>query len=32
MIKPATLTELPDLGEQILAGKVKGRVVIDVNR
>ncbi|MDF1710834.1 MAG: oxidoreductase [Akkermansiaceae bacterium] len=32
MIKPATLTELPALGEQILAGKVKGRVVIDVNR
>ena len=26
------MSELPALGEQILAGQVKGRVVIDVNR
>lgn len=28
----ATLTELPRLGREILDGKVKGRVVVDVNR
>ena len=31
MIRPATLSELPDLGRDILAGKVRGRVVVDVN-
>ncbi len=31
MIVPATLAELPHLGVDILAGKVKGRVVVDVN-
>ena len=31
MIQPATLAEIPSLGEQILKGQVKGRVVIDVN-
>ncbi|MEM8915050.1 MAG: MDR family oxidoreductase [Pseudomonadota bacterium] len=31
MIQPATLATLPQLGPDILAGKVKGRVVIDVN-
>ena len=31
MIRPATLSELPFLGCGILAGKVKGRVVVDVN-
>ncbi|MCA8883353.1 MAG: oxidoreductase [Rhodobacteraceae bacterium] len=30
MIQPATLTDLPRLGADILAGKVKGRVVVDV--
>jgi acrylyl-CoA reductase (NADPH) len=30
MIQPATLAELPSLGEAILAGKVRGRVVVDV--
>jgi acrylyl-CoA reductase (NADPH) len=28
---PATLADLPRLGTDILAGKVQGRVVIDVN-
>lgn len=32
MIETAGLTDLPRLGPQILGGKVKGRVVIDVNR
>ena len=27
-----SMSDLPALGEQILAGQVKGRVVIDVNR
>jgi acrylyl-CoA reductase (NADPH) len=31
MIVPATLADLPRLGAEILAGKVQGRVVIDVN-
>jgi acrylyl-CoA reductase (NADPH) len=31
MIVPATLADLPRLGTEILAGKVQGRVVIDVN-
>jgi acrylyl-CoA reductase (NADPH) len=31
MIQPATLSDLPNLGAQILKGGVKGRVVVDVN-
>lgn len=31
MIVPATLTDLPQLGRDILKGQVKGRVVVDVN-
>ena len=31
MIKPATLEDLPALGADILQGKIKGRVVVDVN-
>lgn len=31
MIKPAVLADLPQLGADILDGKVKGRVVVDVN-
>ncbi len=31
MIRPATLDEVPTLGEAILAGQVRGRVVVDVN-
>lgn len=31
MIQPATLTDLPQLGADILKGQVKGRVVVDVN-
>ncbi len=31
MAQPATLSELPDLGSRILKGKVKGRVIVDVN-
>ena len=31
MIVPATLTELPQLGADILKGQVKGRVVVDLN-
>jgi acrylyl-CoA reductase (NADPH) len=31
MIVPATLADLPRLGAEILAGKVQGRVVVDVN-
>ncbi len=30
MIQPATLADLPDLGRAILAGQVRGRVVVDV--
>lgn len=32
MIRPATLAEVPALGEAILRGEVRGRVVVDVNR
>ncbi|OUS21757.1 oxidoreductase [Rhodobacterales bacterium 59_46_T64] len=31
MVQPAVLSDLPQLGQDILAGKVKGRVVVDVN-
>lgn len=31
MITPATLADLPQLGRDILAGQVRGRVVVDVN-
>jgi acrylyl-CoA reductase (NADPH) len=31
VILPATLRDLPALGEDILAGRVRGRVVVDVN-
>ncbi|WP_171176246.1 acryloyl-CoA reductase [Ruegeria sp. HKCCD8929] len=31
MIQPATLSDLPQLGVDILQGQVKGRVVVDVN-
>lgn len=31
MIQPAVLSDLPKLGADILAGQVKGRVVVDVN-
>ncbi len=31
MIQPATLSDLPKLGADILAGQIKGRVVVDVN-
>jgi len=31
MVHPATLSDLPQLGADILAGQVKGRVVVDVN-
>lgn len=31
MIRPATLGDLPKLGEDILKGQVQGRVVVDVN-
>ncbi len=31
MVHPATLSDLTDLGPAILAGQVKGRVVVDVN-
>jgi len=31
MIQPATLSDLPQLGADILKGRVKGRVVVDVN-
>ena len=32
MIQPAGLGDLPDLGKAILAGQVKGRVVVDVRK
>lgn len=32
MIKPATLSDLPALGRDILKGQVQGRVVVDVNK
>ena len=31
MISPATLADLPQLGADILKGRVKGRIVVDVN-
>lgn len=31
MVQPATLEDLPGLGRDILKGRVKGRVVVDVN-
>ena len=31
MVRPATLSDLPELGRAILAGQVQGRVVVDVN-
>ncbi|MCC1481288.1 acryloyl-CoA reductase [Roseibaca sp. Y0-43] len=31
MIQPATLADLPQIGADILKGKVQGRVVVDVN-
>lgn len=31
MVRPATLADLPQLGADILQGKVQGRVVVDVN-
>ncbi|THD73528.1 oxidoreductase [Thalassobius vesicularis] len=31
MVHPATLSDLPGLGRDILKGQVKGRVVVDVN-
>jgi acrylyl-CoA reductase (NADPH) len=31
MTQPATLSDLPELGRSILAGQVRGRVVVDVN-
>jgi len=32
MVRPAVLTDLPELGAAILKGGVQGRVVVDVNR
>jgi acrylyl-CoA reductase (NADPH) len=31
MIRPAVLSDLPQLGADILKGQVQGRVVVDVN-
>lgn len=31
MIQPATLSQVPLLGKEILQGKVRGRIVVDVN-
>lgn len=31
MVRPATLSDLPELGADILKGQVQGRVVVDVN-
>ncbi|GGO51626.1 acrylyl-CoA reductase (NADPH) [Roseovarius pacificus] len=31
MVQPATLSDLPGLGRDILKGQIKGRVVVDVN-
>ena len=31
MVQPATLSDLPGLGRDILKGQVKGRVVVDLN-
>ena len=32
MVRPAALADLPALGVGILKGRVRGRVVVDVNR
>ena len=32
MVQMAGLAQLPDLGPQIIGGKIRGRVVVDVNR
>jgi acrylyl-CoA reductase (NADPH) len=32
MVVPATLDDLPRLGAKILAGQVRGRVVVDIGR
>jgi acrylyl-CoA reductase (NADPH) len=32
MIVPAKLSDLPQLGRDILKGQIKGRVVVDVNQ
>jgi acrylyl-CoA reductase (NADPH) len=31
MVHPAKLSDVPDLGRAIVEGKVRGRVVVDVN-
>ena len=31
MIVPATLADVPQIGNEILAGKVRGRIVVDIN-
>jgi acrylyl-CoA reductase (NADPH) len=31
LVRPAVLTDLPELGAAILKGGVQGRVVVDVN-
>ena len=31
MVQSATLSDLPELGAEILKGQVKGRVVVDLN-
>jgi len=31
LIQPAQLSDVPDLGKKILKGKIKGRIVVDVN-
>jgi hypothetical protein len=30
-VRPAMLADVPELGRAILAGRVQGRVVVDVN-
>jgi acrylyl-CoA reductase (NADPH) len=32
LIHPATLTDVPKLATEILRGKIRGRVVVDVNQ
>ncbi|MEO1793035.1 MAG: oxidoreductase, partial [Pseudomonadota bacterium] len=32
MVQPATLSDLPQLGRDILKGQVKGRVLVDVRK
>jgi len=31
MVQPAVLADLPELGQAIIKGQVRGRVVVDVN-